>query len=149
MSLPLISVMLVGFLAAAPLRSDLGARFTVLIHPFAEQYFETEGVVSSGTFVHVRLPASAEEYVEVLHKGDRVLVIGSIGRLVCALGGDGVCNSAPLVDATRVERLETLKAISNPAHPLHPKGRISGRLKVREMNCASWIPLGVGDSMEA
>jgi len=149
MSLSLNSVMLIGFLAAAPVRSELGAELVVLTHPHADLLMEVELSFSSGNFVHVRLPASMEEFAGVLRRGDRVLVLGSIERFSGNLGVNGGCESTPLVHATRVERIETLKSISNSSHPLHPKGESAGRLAVRRKRRPTWLPSQVRDSQEA
>ena len=122
MSVSLNSVMLIGFVSGTLITSDCGIELTLLVHPFAEKYHEALALQSSGVPVRVRVSAACEEYAELLREGDRVYVMGSLCRSNRTLSEASTPEVLPLVDGFRIERMETLKAISRFNHPLHPNG---------------------------
>jgi hypothetical protein len=122
MSFALNSVYLTGFLLNDPVLCPSGTEICLLVHDYAERFEQAIELQSNGLEVRVRIPANAEDYIEVLRRGDRLQIMGELMPSHYSLNSREV-DGRPLVSAFKISRVESLRAVSRFNHPLNPRWR--------------------------
>jgi hypothetical protein len=108
------TVSFIGFLMEQAAPSLQGVELSLLVHPFARDYPSVLQAGLSGLRVRVQVPASLENDIGVLSVGERLFVQGEL------VGSEHfqphLNESRPLVDASRIERINVIQGVSPTTH---------------------------------